>query len=381
MNKAKKANRIWINAGEVSGDLHGALLVKALRRRASNVRCLGMGGSAMAEAGFQEEFNISELSLLGLFEVLAHLPRVLGLMRRLYLRLKEERPDAVVLIDSPDFNFFVARMARRLGIPVYYYICPQVWAWRTGRVEFLKRFVRRVLCILPFEKPFLAAHGLDADFVGHPLMDQIPLDELDAVPRIKGRVGILPGSRTREIESLLPEFVAAARRIKARLPEASFALVRAPGVSEAKLAPYLPDDLEVEILPPEDRYRFMRQCEVILAASGTVTLETALLGTPTVVAYKISPLSYRIGRALVKVEFMSLPNLILGEEAFPELLQEEVSGEAIAHKALAWLTDEAAMAAVHSRLERLAGLVGEPGAPDRAVGIILDDLETLTALN
>lgn len=381
MNKAKRACGIWINAGEVSGDLHGALLVKALKRRDPGLRCLGMGGSAMAEAGFEEQFNVRELSLLGLFEVLAHLPRVLGLMRRLYLRLKEERPAAVVLIDSPDFNFFVARMARRLGIPVYYYICPQVWAWRSGRVKFLKRFVRRVLCILPFEKAFLAAHGLEAEYVGHPLMDQIPLDELGGLERIKGRVGILPGSRSREIEALLPEFVAAARRIKTRLPGASFALVRAPGVSGAKLAPYLPEDLDVQVLPPEDRYRFMRQCEVILAASGTVTLETALLGTPTVVAYKVSPLSYRIGRALVKVDFISLPNLILGEEAFPELLQDEVSAAAIADKALTWLTDEGAMIAVRNRLERLAGLVGEPGAPDRAAGIILDDLESMPTVN
>ncbi|BBD08405.1 lipid-A-disaccharide synthase [Desulfovibrio ferrophilus] len=334
----------------------------------------------MAEAGFSEQFNISELSLVGLTEVLAHLPRVLGLMRRLYLCLKKERPDAIVLIDSPDFNFFVARMARRLGIPVYYYICPQVWAWRTGRVNFLKKFVRRVLCILPFEKPFLARHGLEADYVGHPLMDQVPLDELSDIERIKGRVGILPGSRTREIETLLPEFVDAARRIAERLPEVSFSLVRAPGVSEAKLAPYLPDDLPIEILPPEDRYRFMRQCETILAASGTVTLETALLGTPTVVAYKVSPLSYRIGKAVVKVEFISLPNLILGEEAFPELLQEEACGEAIADKALAWLTDESAMVAVHARLERLADMVGKPGAPDRAVEIILKDLESIAAM-
>lgn len=376
MKKASEARQIWINAGEVSGDLHGALLVRALKRRAPNTTCLGMGGSAMAEAGFAEEFNISELSLMGITEVIAHLPRVLGLMRRLYKRLKETRPDAIVLIDSPDFNFFVARMARRLGIPVYYYICPQVWAWRTGRVKFLQKFVRRVLCILPFEKPFLAEHGLDADYVGHPLMDQIPLEELAGLERVPRRVGILPGSRSREIEGLLPEFIEAARKIKACLPEASFTLVRAPGVTEAKLAPHLPDDLPIEILPPEDRYRFMRQCEVILAASGTVTLETALLGAPTVVAYKVSPMSYRIGKAVVKVDFISLPNLILGEEAFPELIQDEANAAAIAEHALHWLTDPAAMARVHQRLDRLSGLVGEPGAPDRAAAIILDGLES-----
>ncbi|WP_461210356.1 lipid-A-disaccharide synthase [Desulfocurvus sp. DL9XJH121] len=367
--------RIWINAGEASGDMHGALLVRALIGRVPGLQCLGMGGPAMAEAGFAGEFDISELSLVGITEVLVHLPRVLGLMRRIKRRLAEVRPDAVVLIDSPDFNFFVARMARSLGIPVYYYICPQVWAWRTGRVEFLKKYVRRVLCILPFEKPFLAERGLDADYVGHPLLDQVPLDELRALAPEPNRVGILPGSRRREIESLLPEFMDAARRIRIRLPNTEFTLVRAPGVTDERLAPYLPDDVPVTVVPPEERYQAMRSCGALLAASGTVTLETALLGAPTVVAYKVSPLSYAVGRLVVKARFISLPNLILGEEVFPELIQDRARGADIAAAALTWLTDAGAMAAVRARLERLARMVGEPGAPGRAADIILSDLE------
>lgn len=374
MDHTSGPKTIWINAGEASGDMHGALLTAALTARAPGLSCLGMGGPDMAARGFAAEFDISELSLVGLTEVAAHLPRILGLMRRIRRRLAQVRPDAVVLIDSPDFNFFVARMARGLGIPVYYYICPQVWAWRTGRVEFLRKFVRRVLCILPFEKPFLAERGLDADYVGHPLMDLMPLDELAGVEPEPGRVGILPGSRRREIETLLPEFAAAARIIRERAPGARFTLVRAPGVAPERLAPHLPSDLDVEVLGPEDRYRAMRRCQAVLAASGTVTLETALLGAPTVVAYKVSPLSYAVGKLLVKAPFISLPNLILGREAFPELIQDQARADLIAERALAWLTDPAALAGARESLADLARLVGGPGAPGRAAAIILDDL-------
>lgn len=366
------AGPVWISAGEVSGDLHGALLVRAMAGLAPGLRFTGMGGPAMAGAGFEPAFDIAELSLVGLTEVLAHLPRIVGLLRRMRRRMAEERPAAVVCIDAPDFNFFVVRMARRLGIPVFYYICPQVWAWRAGRVNFLKKHVQRVLCILPFEKAFLAARGLDADYVGHPLTDQIPLDELRALAPEPGRVGVLPGSRTREIETLLPEFGAAARTIAVRIPGAAFSILRAPGVDEARLRALWPADLPVEIVPPEGRYPAMRRAQVLLAASGTATLEAALIGTPAVVAYRVSALSYALGRLVVGVPNISLPNLILGERALPELLQGQANGPAIAVEALRWLTDPAAMAEVRARLARLAGMVGEPGAPGRAARIILD---------
>ncbi|WP_245588342.1 lipid-A-disaccharide synthase [Desulfocurvus vexinensis] len=366
------AGPVWVSAGEVSGDLHGALLVRAMAGLAPGLRFTGMGGPAMAGAGVQAAFDIAELSLVGLTEVLAHLPRIAGLLRRMRRRMAEERPAAVVCIDAPDFNFFVVRMARRLGIPVFYYICPQVWAWRAGRVNFLKKYVQRVLCILPFEKAFLAERGLDADYVGHPLTDQIPLDALRALAPEPGRVGILPGSRTREIETLLPEFGAAARTIAVRIPGAAFSILRAPGVDEARLRALWPADLPVEIVPPEERYPAMRRAQVLLAASGTATLEAALIGTPAVVAYRVSALSYALGRLVVGVPNISLPNLILGERALPELLQGQANGPAIAVEALRWLTDPAAMAEVRARLARLAGMVGEPGAPGRAARIILD---------
>lgn len=356
--------------------MHGALLAKALMAD-GDVRCVGMGGPAMAEAGVEAQFDISELSLMGLVEVLGHLPRIIGLMRRMYLKLRDMRPDAVVLVDSPDFNFFVARMAKRLGIPAYYYICPQVWAWRSGRVKFLRNYVRRTLCILPFEKPFLQKHGYDADYVGHPLTDQIPLESLRAIEPEQGRVCILPGSRSKEISTLLPEFVRAARIIAKRRPDATFTLVQAPGVNREKLAAHLPQDLKFEIVPPSDRYVHMRRAQAIIAASGTVALETALIGTPTVVAYKLSPLTYALGKRVVNVDFVSLPNLILGKQVFPELLQENANADNIAAYASMWLTNPEAENQARGQLDDLAEKVGAPGAPARAAAIIFSDLKSL----
>jgi lipid-A-disaccharide synthase len=373
MGTKRNGESIWLSAGEVSGDMHGALLVRALRQRAPGVRCMGLAGSAMEEAGCEKVFDISELSLMGVTEVVAHLPRVLGLMRRIYARLKAERPRAVVCIDAPDFNFFVVRMARRLGIPVFYYICPQVWAWRKGRVNFLRDKVDRVLCILPFEKPFLAAHGLDADYVGHPLVDQIPFADIADVEPDPNRVLILPGSRRKEIESLYPDFLEAAKRMHHVRPELTFTVVRAPGVDRAALEAALPAGLPVTIEEPQNRYAAMRGCGAVIAASGTVALETALVGVPTVIAYRLSPVTYALGRLIVDVPYISLPNLIMDTEVFPELLQEDANPEDIAAKALGFL-DARTNAEVRATLSRLAELVGEPGAPGRAADIILGRL-------
>lgn len=364
------SNAIWINAGEVSGDMHGALLVKALRTQNRELDCLGMGGPAMHEQGFTNVFDISELSLMGVGEVLGHLPRIIGLLRRLYVQLKKHRPKAVVLIDAPDFNFFVARMAKRLGIPVFYYICPQVWAWRTGRVKFLREKVDRVLCILPFEKAFLARHGLDAEYVGHPLTSQMPLAELDGIETDPNQLLLLPGSRKKEIETLLPEFMQAAQKVRKTHPDLQVSIIRAPGVDEGFLRSHLPEDIPVEIFEPEDRYERMKKSAAVVAASGTVALETALLGVPTVVAYRMSLLTELVGRLLVKVKHISLPNLILGEEVFPELLQREANAGEIAAKVNNFM-DTSHGDETRQKLAELRKMLGEPGAPERAAEYIL----------
>jgi len=379
---------IWISAGEASGDMHGAALMRGFAAKAAEMsgesgklnaprRFTGMGGPAMEAEGFAAEFDSHEISLVGLTEVFGHLPRIVGLLRRVYARLKSVRPAAVILIDAPDFNFLVARMARRLGIPAYYYISPQVWAWRKGRVRFLRDYTRKVLCILPFEEEFYRAHGARAEYVGHPLLDEIPMAELDSLEPEAGRVGILPGSRRREVATLLPRFVQAARMLQAQDPELRFTLVRAPGMDMALLREHLPDTLSVEIVEPEERYRYMRRCRLLLAASGTVTLEAALMGVPTVVAYTVSPVTYALGRLLVDVPFISLPNLIMGRQVFPELIQGQASPERIAAQARLWLTSESAYAATRQDLAGLRHKFGESGAADRAARTILEDLQRL----
>ena len=196
--RSQDTPRLWISAGEVSGDMHAALLVRAFRGLAPEWEFLGLGGPALEAEGFGMEFSIRELSVMGFTEVLSALPRILGLLGRIRKRLIEVRPRAVVLLDSPDFNFRVARMAHRLGIPVFFYISPQVWAWRQGRVKFMQRVARRVITILPFERAFYAEHGMDVDFVGHPLLDHIPLAELDKIPPTRAPWASCPAAGPRK---------------------------------------------------------------------------------------------------------------------------------------------------------------------------------------
>ncbi len=373
------AGPVWISAGEASGDIHAASLLHALRALEPGLRAVGMGGPALFAAGCAVRFPMRLISLVGLTEVLSGLPRILRLLGEVKRALIAERPRAIILIDCPDFHFRVARMAKKLGIPVYYYVSPQVWAWRSGRVEFLREFTRKVLCILPFEKDFYAAKGMDVDYVGHPLMDQMPLAELDAITPDPDQLGLLPGSRRKEISALLPEFAQAALALQARLPNLKLALARAPGVDESYLRQFLPSELPVTFYGPEHRYRMMRTSRALLAASGTVTLEAALIGTPTVVAYRLSALSFAIGKAVVQVKYASLANLIMGREIFPELLQDKAKAPLLASALLPWLSQDIALAKARADLAGLRAKVGGPGAAARAAGIIMGDLQTLAA--
>jgi lipid-A-disaccharide synthase len=368
---------VWFSVGEPSGDLHGAELMKHLRERDPALHFTGMGGPAMRGQGLEQRYDMGLISLVGITEILGGLPRILLLLRRIRLALMAVRPRAVILIDCPEFNFRVAKMAGELGIPVYYYISPQLWAWRPKRVEFLREHVRKVICILPFEKEFYARHNMEVDYVGHPLMDVLPLDRLDAMPVDDTLIGLLPGSRSREVATLLPEFAAAARLLHAKRPELRFVIVRAPGMDRERLLSLWDSDIPVEIAEPENRYEVFRACKLMLAASGTVTLETALIGTPVVVAYQVSAVSALVARLLVRVDYISLPNLIAGSELYPELIQDRARAVPMAEAASRWLDDPAACAETRQRLAGLRAMVGEPGAADRAAGIILDDLASL----
>lgn len=372
---------IWISAGELSGDMHGAELVAALRSRDPSLSFIGMGGPHMAaEDGFTPLFRIEELSVMGVTEVLRHLPRILRLLSRIKASLAENRPRAIIVIDAPSFHFRIIKAARELGIPVYYYISPKVWAWNEKRAFFIKKNVRRLISILPFEVPFYKRFGMEIDYVGNPLVDMVNWESIKDIPPVPGKIGLLPGSREREITSLTPEFGIAARRLLQKLPHLSFHMVRAPGLSEEKLRALWPPDVPLSIAPPDNRYAFMRSCEMLIAASGTVTLEAALTRTPTLVTYKVTPLSYRLMKAVVHVSYISLSNLILDKALFPELLQQEADGDNIAAKALEWLAPSTAphpLEIVRKELATLQEKMGEPGAVNRAASVILDDLTNI----
>jgi lipid-A-disaccharide synthase len=368
------APTIWINAGETSGDLHGQLLVQALREQCPAASFMGMAGPAMREEGVDARLKTEALSVMGFTEVLAQLPRIMGLLRTLKEELTRIRPDVVVVIDAPDFHFRVARIAGSLGIPVVYYISPKLWAWREGRVKFLRRHVDRLISILPFEVDFYARHGMAIDYVGHPLLDSIRTQKiLETKPRAN-RIGILPGSRKREITSLLPVFSQAAALLASRYPELEFVLPVAPGMDRDLIIKNWTSETPVTLADSSSRYELMRSCRAIMAASGTATLETALLEVPTAVAYKFSPLTYLLGRMLVKVPFISLPNLILGQCAFPEFLQHAASPSALAATMSQWIEDTPARARVLEQLGTLPDLLGNGGATARAAQIVLGSI-------
>lgn len=366
------APTIWINAGETSGDLHGGLLAQALYELRPGTSIIGMAGPAMRAAGVRDVLRSEDLSVMGFTEVLGHLPKILGLLRSIRQELKTRRPDVIVVIDAPDFNFRVIRIARELGIPVVYYISPKIWAWRESRVNFIRKNVHRLISILPFEIDFYARHGMQIDYVGHPLLDAIRTPEVMQIQPRPNRVGILPGSRRREITSLLPIFARTATLLATTDPDLEFVLPVAPGMSRDLLLQHWTSSTPVTFMESTDRYATMRSCRAILAASGTVTLETALLGVPTAVAYRFSTLTYMLARMLVRVPYMSLPNLIQGRLLFPEFLQGEVRPDVLAETLRHWIADTPERDRILAGMAELPAQLGGGNAISRAAALVLE---------
>ena len=366
--------RVFISCGEPSGDIHAAELLLTLRKRRPDLVCSALTGPSLRVAGAEELHGIEELSVMGFTEVLSALPRALRLLADIKRHLETTRPALVILVDAPEFNFRVARIAYNLGIPAYYYISPKIWAWRTGRVHFLKKYVRKIISILPFEVNFYARYGVKVEYVGNPLVDIINLPALAAVAVNENNIGIMPGSRKKEIDSLLPEFGRAAQILRQKNPNLNFLCLRAPNVSANRLRALWPASVPVSIIEPEERYRAIKSCNFMIAASGTATLECALIGTPTIAAYKVSKLTYSLGKLVVKARWMSLANWIFEETVLPELLQEEADGPNVAALAGRWLEDLEITRTMRNRLATLPDKLGPPGAADRAAAVILRDL-------
>ncbi len=365
---------LWINTGELSGDMQAASVLRAMRKHAPDLRVFGMGGPELARAGQKNLFRIEDLSVMGFVEIFSALPRALRILWGIRRQLKRLRPDAVLLVDAPEFNFRVVSIARSLGIPVYYFIPPKVWAWRTGRVAFLRRHVQRLLCILPFEKDFYRTHGLDVEYVGNPLVDLVDAPSLDSITPIPGRVGVMAGSRMREVRGLMPLFGETARHLLSRFPHLTFHCLRAPNMDAALLRSLWPEAIPHHMEEPEQRYREMKRCTVIMAASGTAVLETALVGTPTVLAYTVSSLTYFLGKQVVRVRWAGLPNLIMNREVFPEFIQKDATPENMAARLGQWLSDPAALDAVRVDLSEVSRRCGEGNSAERAAACLLREL-------
>lgn len=361
--------RLLMVAGEASGDLHAANLLAALRRRTAALEVFGVGGERLRAAGMDCVARAEELSVMGLAEVVRELPRLAEVARRVRREALRRRPDVAVLVDSPDFNLRLARHLHRAGIPVVVYVSPQLWAWRRGRVRQIRRHVTKVLCILPFEVEFYTRHGVDAAYVGHPLLDE--LAGVTSGSREGGgcTVALLPGSRWHEVTALLPTMLTACGRVAVELPGLRVRLLAAPGLETDRLLRLTAaSQVPVEVVT-ENRAPALAASAAALVASGTATLECALLGIPMVVCYRLHPASYLLARLLVKVSHVSLVNLVAGEEVVPELIQDTFTPAAVASTLRALLGDAGkrqreALAAVRQRL-------GGPGASDRAAAAVL----------
>jgi len=355
--------RVAIIAGEASGDQLGGDLITALRSRHPTVDVLGMAGPRMRAAGCRALADIDELAVMGLVEVLKHYPRLRALRRRLTSELLAARPDVLVGIDVPDFTLEIERQARAAGIPAVHYVCPQVWAWRAGRLPGIRQSTDLILTLFPFEVPFLAQHGIEAEFVGHPLADRIPLNLDRAAARralLAGSqdgplVALMPGSRRQELARHVGLFLRAAAELQRRRRDVRYAIgaVNEAGAEfiraqAAMLVPSLP--LEIVVARASD---LLSAADAALVASGTVTLEAALCGTPSVVAYRLAAPSYWLMRRAVKVPHVALPNLLLDERLMPEFLQDAATPTALAGALEAWLDEPARVAAFRARCATL----------------------------
>ncbi|HET7322534.1 MAG TPA: lipid-A-disaccharide synthase [Longimicrobiaceae bacterium] len=361
---------IFIAAGEPSGDLHGAGLARALRERIPGVRLMGLGGARMAAEGVELLAGLEDLSVMGFAEVVKHLPFFLRLRRRVFDALAREGVELVIPIDYPGFNLRLARHAREQGIPVLYYIAPQVWAWHASRAADLARDANRVAAILPFEAHFLRAHGADARFVGHPLLDvPPPATPRDVWLREQGLdpdrpvLALFPGSRAQEIQRHLTLFTATAAEVVRRRPEVQ-PVIGAASDLDAELFRGLPWPVT------RDSRALLHHATAALAKSGTTTLETALAATPFVVVYRMNPLSYRIARRLVKVPHIALANLVADERLAPEFVQDEATVPALARALLPLLDTESEE---HRRMltgfDRVRERLGGGGAANRVADL------------
>ena len=370
--------KIMMSAGEASGDLHGARLAKEMLEMEPDVELFGFGGAKMAEAGVRLVRDCRDYSIMGVWEVVLGLGRLLQLEKTLVESMREEKPDILLIIDYPDFNWRLAAKAKALGVPVFSYIPPSAWAWRKGRAKKCAAIAKEIVTIFHHEiGPYVTA-GANVSFLGNPLVDTVRADmEPEAARAFFGLKDgeraalLLPGSRRQEISFLLPDMLKAVRLLKEKRPETRFFLPVAPGLERREIERHIEKSGASVELTEEHVYDLMGVADFAIATSGTVVMEAALMDLPAVVCYRMGRLNYAIGRMLVKIDHFSLPNIILGEEAEPELLQDEVTPERIAEEAAKLYKGEPQRDSVMARLKVAVLQLGPPGASVRVAAHVL----------
>ena len=340
----------------------------------------GLGGDFMEAEGLEALYHVRDLSVTGFIEVIKHLSFFKEVMTRVVLESEQRKPDAAILLDYPGFNIRLGMKLKKLGIPVYYYISPQVWAWKKGRVKTMRQFIKRMFVIFPFEETFYQEQGIPVTFAGHPVVEKD--FKLPAKPEFYGQYGfdlskplvaLLPGSRRNELERHAQPILDSIHALQKQDPNIQFVMAGLSSLSSSYYDSF--SGIDQLTLIQDDPYPLMAHADVAIVASGTATLETAYLGTPLVVIYKIAPLSYLIGKLLVDIDHIAMPNLIVGERAVPELIQGDATGELISQETLRLLQDETSRETMLGKLENLKASLGRPGCAKIIARKILEDFE------
>lgn len=368
---------IMIIAGEASGDMRAAELVNAIKALSPDIKFSGVGGDCMQKAGVSLFDHITSLAVIGIVEVLKNLGTIKKVFHRILAEIDQKRPDAVILVDYPGFNLRLAVELKKRSIKVIYYVSPQVWAWREKRIEKIKNLVDRMIVLFSFERDLYARYGMNVDYVGHPLVDEIkiyqsPQEVIQHVGlQTQGcvTIGLMPGSRQKEIERHLPVMIQAAQKLYVQDNRRQFLLMKAPTIKKEILEAHLPTSLPVKIFDGNS-YDGINSCQAVIVASGTATLETALLEKPMVIIYKTSWITYAIAKAVIKIPYIGLVNVVAGKKVVPELIQNDCNANYIMHAVTTILHDDTLL----GQLKKVKASLGSSGASQRAAQVVLNTI-------
>lgn len=387
MNNPKKFNEILIVSAEASSELYARRVMLECEKRNLPVSFFGIGSEAMKQMGCQIVEQSEKMAVVGLWEVLAHWKIISQAFKNLLNMARVKKPKLALLLDYPDFNLRLAAKLKKLDVPVYYYISPQVWAWRTGRVKVIKKIISKMLVVFPFEVDFYKKHNVDVSFVGHPLLDEVVESRMSEEQRKEKRglwgakpedfvVGIMPGSRDSELRYCFETQIRATEEILIQKPDTKFFILVAPSLDTEFVKTYMPTDTKIKFVFIKDEpFKMIQSCDAVIVASGTATLMTALMEVPMVIMYKMNPMTASLARKLVKGRFFGMPNLISNEKIVPELFQEEANADFIANEILKYISNPSYLKSVQQKLSKIKDMLGTSGAAIRVVDEIQKALQ------